>query len=263
MTTAFGETIDWEAVLGEAPLAIADTHYRERPSWIVGYISYADARFLFMRALEASTRVAVEIGTASGFSAGLLCRALAAVNRAGLIGDDFEVVTYDVTDRFYADSARAVGDAAREQLPPSLLKHITFRAPATALKLGERFDEGEVEFLFIDANHQHPWPTLDLLAALDYLGPSAEVILHDINLHLYDPKQARWGAKLLFDGVDAVKQVPDDEDMPNIGSITIPDDRESLRRQLWRIVFAHPWEADVSDDVIRALSPRKELRTNG
>jgi hypothetical protein len=39
-----------------------------------------------------------------------------------------------------------------------------------------------IDFLFIDACHQHPWPALDLLALSRFLKEGAVVALHDIQL---------------------------------------------------------------------------------
>jgi predicted O-methyltransferase YrrM len=218
----------------------------ERGSWITGSLSQADAHFLFRSAVEARTRLAVEIGTASGFSTAVLCQALKFASDSGMIDADFEVVSYDASDRFYADPTRPVGDAARELLPADLMRHITFRHPTTALKVREHYGPDELDFLFIDANHHHPWPTLDLLACLDYLKPGATVVLHDINLPIIHPQFPAWGVHYLFEGLDEDNRVPAEERMPNIGSIRIPEDKEGLRGQLVDIFFRHEAGVEVN-----------------
>jgi predicted O-methyltransferase YrrM len=192
----------------------------------------------------------VEVGTASGFSTGLLCHALDFVRQSGRIGDDFRVVTYDIDTEFYANREKASGDAAREQLPRELLEHVIFRAPATVADFARDFDPGEIRLLFIDADHRHPWPTLDLLGALDYLAPGAVVILHDINLPLIHQEFQAWGVKRLFDALDVVKDIAEDPRRPNIGSVTIPGAKDTLRDQLLQILYAHPWEVDVDPVLI-------------
>ena len=42
---------------------------------------------------------------------------------------DWQVQSYDITERLYFDSSRRVGDAARELLPEPLLAHVHFNAP--------------------------------------------------------------------------------------------------------------------------------------
>jgi hypothetical protein len=224
-----------------------------RPEWIVGSLSHSDTRFLFDTALKAGASLAVEIGTASGFSTSVLCHALNFASQAGMIDSDFHVVSYDFHPYFYADASKRVGDATREQLSPELLKHVTFRHPALASSLEQHHGKGEIGLLFIDANHKHPWPTLDLLAALDSLSPGAIVVLHDINLPVMSLELPGWGPKHLFDGLDLEKSVPDDEQIPNIGRVKIPEDKERLRGQLLKILFAHEWQADMHDGYLHNL----------
>jgi predicted O-methyltransferase YrrM len=243
----------WREVIGSTPDAFVDSFYSTRPDWITGSLSHHDARFLFRQTLEASPTVAVEIGTASGLSTAVICYALSFANQAGAVPSDFRVVSYDIDRRFYADRKRRVGDAAREMIPADLLAHITFRAPAIAADVRKHHGLNEVAFLFLDANHQHPWPTLDLLAVLDYLGSGAIVILHDINLPLRLPDtEAHWGVKYLFDDSNVDKATSREKLLPNVGRITIPDDKVAFRDQLLEILFAHPWEADVSEAVTTA-----------
>lgn len=106
--------------------------------------------------------------------------------------------------------------------------------------------------MFIDANHEHPWPTLDLLAVLGSLSASAGVILHDINLPLLHSAFPAWDVKYLFDDLRIVKDVPQDAAIPNIGSITVPADKAQLRAQLASI-FKYDWHADVPEGYLRKL----------
>jgi predicted O-methyltransferase YrrM len=247
-----------EEVIGCRPETFCDSLVATRPEWVKGSLSRSDTRFLFYTALKAGANLAVEIGTASGFSTSVLCHALNFASQAGTIDSDFHVVSYDVSPNFYADRNKRVGDATREQLSPELLKHVTFRHPVFASSLIQHHGNDDIEFLFIDANHKHPWPTLDLLAALDSLSPGAVVVLHDINLPIKNPAWPVWGAKYLFDGLDLQKGVPNDEQIPNIGRLKIPEDKEQLRGQLLKILFAHEWQIDVNDDYLAHLGITRE-----
>jgi predicted O-methyltransferase YrrM len=245
---------DWQAILGCSPADLCGRIYMTRPDWIEGYIAYDDAMYLFARALEADAPRLVEVGTASGFSTAFLATAADAMRRAGRIGDDFTVESYDIADRFYADPRHATGDATREMLEPELLEHVVFRNPATAQDVVREHEPDSLSFAFIDAAHTHPWPTLDLLTLLPTLRPGAEVLLHDINLPRIKPgDEAVWGAKHLFDGLDVEKKHDEVREPPNIGSVWIPEDKESLRQQLVALVDAYPWEAtDIPDETLRA-----------
>lgn len=197
----------------------------------------------------------VEIGTATGMSAAHLCRALDVASQARLIQTDFRVATYDISTMWQPDPNRKIGDGAREQLSPELLDHIVFRNPAQAFNAAKDFPPDSIRFAFIDANHGHPWPTLDLLVLLDCLAAGATVVLHDINLPIIKPQSSVWGAKYLFDALGMFKQnVPDDSGrMPNIGSFVVPNEKTAFREQLLRVLYAHPWQAKISADHLRRL----------
>ena len=242
-------------VMGCAPDEFSDRLYHKRPGWVQGFISHFDARYLFGRALESRTDVIVEIGAASGVSTAFLGHALDVASRADAIGHHFEVRSYDLSPQFYADESKQIGDATREMLPAELMRHITFRAPATSLTVADEFAPDSISFMFVDANHKHPWPALDLLATLDSLRPEAEVVLHDINLPVREPVEAAWGAKHVFDELDLEKRIDPSDAIPNIGSVWIPADKEVVRQQLFAIVSAHEWQAEVWDEVTaRVLS---------
>jgi predicted O-methyltransferase YrrM len=246
---------DWPAVVGGDPDAFVDGLCRSRPDWITGSLSDDDAHYLFRTAADAHTPVAVEIGTASGFSTAVLAHALGASHRAAGRDSDWQVVSYDIDPRLYFDRSKRVGDAARAMLPPHLLERIDFRAPATAIDLKRHHAPSSLEYLFIDANHHHPWPTLDLLATLDQLAPGAAVVLHDINLPLIHPQFAAWGVKYLFDALPLEKDTSPGT-LPNIGRIRIPREKAALREQLVRILDEHEWEVEVPDHVRAAVERR-------
>lgn len=243
-------------VMGCEPNEFSDRIYHHRPDWVQGMISHWDARYLLGRALATPAARIVEIGTASGVSTVFLCQALGVRSRSGAIDGDFEVISYDLSPQFYADPTRATGDATRAMLPDDLLPHVRFRSPAMATTVADEFDEDEISFMFIDANHRHPWPALDLLSTLDALQPGAEVVLHDINLPVRRSEAPDWGVKYVFDELDVEKAADsNDPNMPNIGSIWVPADKEDLRRQLLEIVSAHEWQVEVPEEVTARALP--------
>jgi hypothetical protein len=252
--------IDFEPVIGSTVDAFARKLFKARPSWVRGSLSFDDAHFLFTSALQSNARVCVEIGTASGFSTSVLCHALNFASLAARPTHSFQISSYDIADFFYADPSRKVGDAAREILPPALMNHISFRHPASTVDLKRHQKPEEIELLFVDANHKHPWPTLDLYTAFPFLSPGASVILHDINLPLLHTEFPEWGAKHLFDRLDLEKATSLSPPLPNIGLVTIPEDKEDLRAQLVDILAADDWECDVDSDYLKLLGLTDTIR---
>jgi hypothetical protein len=216
-------------------------------------LGFYDTRYLFRSVLKYAANIAVELGTGTGFSTAVVCHALNWASQAGLVATDYQVVTYDISARYYADRCKKVGAAALEQLPSELLEHVIFRNPAVASDVRKDYQVDEVALMFIDANHRHPWPTLDLFATLDCLRAGAVVILHDINLPVIHPQFPHWGVKYLFDDLKVPKDTPHDPEMPNIGRIIIPADKDQLRAELLSILFAHPWEMQVKRDYLKQI----------
>lgn len=234
-------------------LPTCDDVYARRPGWASAFISGRDARYLFERAVAAGTPTIVEIGTASGTSSAILCHALETAHSAGSIGPDYRLISYDLRSRFHHDRSKPAGAAVQDMLEPSQLEHIEFRNPETSLTLHRHHAADEIEFMFVDANHHHPWPCIDLLATLDLLRPGAEVAFHDINLPVIHPQFQDWGAKHLFDDLDVEKHADEASDPPNIGSIIIPEDKEGLRQQLIAIATSHEWAVSLPEEISAPL----------
>jgi predicted O-methyltransferase YrrM len=238
-------------------IASVDDIHARRPDWARGgSVSRNDAQFLFDRVIAARCPRVVEIGTAAGVSTAVLCHSLDVAHRDLALGDEFRVISYDQSTTCYVDRSKPVGCAIEDMLPAELVQHVEFRNPATAIDLHKHHAPDSIGLLFIDASHQHPWPTLDVLATLDLVRPGAEVILHDINLPLIAPEFPDWGVKHVFDKLDLPKLTDRASDPPNIGSIIIPRDRAAVRDQLLRIADAHEWQTDVPDEVTAPLLGR-------
>jgi predicted O-methyltransferase YrrM len=233
---------------GVSTESAADAVYDLQPAWVRGSISRRDARYLHERALAATGGPLVEIGTAAGVSTAILGAA------AGRRSSGSRVASYDISPTYYADESRRTGDAAREMLDADRLGLVEFRNPATALDVRDEHPEASLGFVFIDAAHTHPWPALDLLAVLPCLRPGAEVVMHDINLPLVDPSWQTWGVKHLFDELDVEKRVDQDSDPPNIGSITVPAQKDALRGQALEVIAGHETEAEVPEETLLTLT---------
>ncbi|MBU3665938.1 MAG: class I SAM-dependent methyltransferase [Chthoniobacterales bacterium] len=238
-----------------------DHFYRARPAWLRGSISYRDGLFLQDAIRLERPSFVLEIGTASGFSAASLCHSLEIAARSHGGRWDYRVISYDIAPYFYADKSKSVGDAAKYLLDASLLAHIEFRNPRRAADAIDEFPPDSVPFVFIDANHKHPWPALDLLALTNVICPGGSVILHDINLPILQPTYQFWGPHHLFADLNLEKTIPTGPGKPaNIGQLRMPEDKTSLRHDLLTIINAHPWEIAIDDHYLSRLGLR---RVNG
>jgi hypothetical protein len=121
---------------------------------------------------------AVEVGTSSGFSSALLAAALH--RRHPQIRGPL-VDTIDFHSRYLVDQSKPIGFEIPELLPqlPDAVRVHTSRESDFIHELARR---DELAFVFIDADHQHPWPVLDLLRVAPFVRSAGWVLLHDIQL---------------------------------------------------------------------------------
>lgn len=129
-----------------------------------GAVDSPDLAFLHMCLSAARPDVVVEIGTATGLSTA----ALAEMQRS-ILGAPGHLRTYDLRDRLWFDESLEVGCMIGEVLgddPMGVGPSITSVTGATSVYASGDLDAGSVDFAFIDASHQHPWPILDTLMLL-------------------------------------------------------------------------------------------------
>lgn len=144
-----------------------------------GTIGMGDLLFLhaFVNVL-APDRV-VEIGTLSGFSAAVIADAVAQHQRPE--SESVVVDTIDLSQRCLTDQTKPVGFEI-PQLVPRLSSRIRVHAGQDARYVEQIAHAGELQLVFIDADHQHPRPTLDLIRVSRFVRPGGWVIVHDIEL---------------------------------------------------------------------------------
>lgn len=195
------------------------------PEWCYGNARQHESAFLWDLIESSKPRVTVEIGTASGVSTAML---LAGVKQ--FCADDALVYSYDIARQCYFDVSRPLGDAIGHMVP-ELVTRARMHAGSDAIDAASCFGTGEIDLAFIDGNHGHPMPTLDLLALVYAVKPKSWVVLHDIELDAFwnlegnPSKGGTTGACMLFRTWPFMKIQPTAEEPVNrnIGAIRMPE----------------------------------------
>lgn len=206
------------------------------PDWVRGATPRGDAEFLIEMVTTHAPETMVEVGVASGVSSAVL---LYALDRLPDIPDGRRLYSCDIHPVCYFDAAHATGEAVATMYPHSRAQW-TLDTNSDTRRLSQSMAPGSVDLVFIDANHYHPWPLLDLLHMTVLLRPGAWVILHDTNLPIVAPTCNVWGAKWLFDAWPFEK-VAGAGSARNIGAVRLPVDLTSLLPFAADLV-ERPWE---------------------
>jgi predicted O-methyltransferase YrrM len=143
-----------------------------------GTIDLPELLFLTAFASIIAPQRAIEIGTLAGFSAALIA---AALHRRHADKKGIFVDTIDRNTRSIVDPSKPIGFQIPEIIP-HLPDAVRIHAPSDSASVGELARRDELQFVFIDADHQHPRPLLDLLRVVPYVRCDGWVLLHDIKL---------------------------------------------------------------------------------
>ena len=135
-----------------------------------------------------------------------------------------------------------------------------------ARRIFQSVKPGAFDFVFIDANHSHPWPLLDLLHLATVVKPESWFALHDIELPVLHPQFQVHGPKWLFEAwpFNKVHGVGPSQ---NIGAVQLPADLTELVPMALELID-RPWQhaptawhvalPDVFREVTASLVPRLE-----
>ncbi|MBY0113782.1 MAG: class I SAM-dependent methyltransferase [Phycisphaerales bacterium] len=229
------------------------------PGWAKGCTSPRDLMVLWDMVEAVRPDCILEIGTASGVSSLML--AAATDHFGGTSREQGRVYSFDIAESCYFDRSRLIGSAAMEA-SPRLSGLIEFYPGRTAIDAARRFGVGQVDLAFIDGDHRHPAPTLDLLALLYAVRPGGWVVLHDIELTAASQVHRRagtleWdiatGAETLFRRWPFQKVQPRNAGAweNNIGAIRLPmnpGDAVAFLLEHLRL----PWETGETVPAVRA-----------
>ena len=236
--------------------------YDRRPTWAVpGSVPLADAMFLAEMVHATQPRTILEVGVAAGCSTAVLAWASTQAD------PNARVIALDALDHWYIDPSRAMGGAAGPMLEGHevALDAIAIHGGCTALDAARFAEPATVDLAFIDADHRHPWPTLDALALLPVMRPGGWMLLHDTRMAELAARHTRktgdaapwshrgpanlhrhWPGRTIHAATETA----------NVGAIRVEGDIACLRAALIRAIDASPWEIDPSDPMVRAVVDR-------
>jgi predicted O-methyltransferase YrrM len=230
----------------------------KRPAWVQGGISGGDSEFLVELVSGVAPRTVLELGVASGASSAAL---LFALDQLG--SGDRTLRSCDVRSTCYFDATRATGSAVDEMYPERRTRWL-LDTDSDARRIGQALPAGSIDLTFIDANHSHPWPLLDLLHVTRVARPGSWIALHDIELPKLHPQYQVHGPQWLFEAWPFNK-IHGVGDSMNIGAVQLPDDLRDLVPMALELLEC-PWEhtpttwhvdlPDVFREVTKALAPR-------
>ncbi len=171
---------------------------------------------------NADIKNVVEIGTNLGFTAHFMLE-------AGVknFGKDFKLTSFDLDNDERIGCVVQENSTELEKNSFKLHKGITFSDCCTSEE--NWFEENKIDLAFVDGQHTHPGPLIDVLFLLPFMKKGGLIAFHDIN-HRFDPDD--WGACYVYDGLNAEK-VSLERDI--IGYIVVPDDITSLYDNLIHI----------------------------
>jgi predicted O-methyltransferase YrrM len=134
----------------------------------------------------------IEIGTLTGFSTAIIA---AAIHRQHGATEGITVETIDSHTQCSIDQTRPIGFEIPE-LIPDLTSTVRVHTGRESDLVREIAAPGEFGLAFIDADHRHPWPLLDVLRLAPYIQSGGWILLHDIQLGTYGKAEREAGRKL-------------------------------------------------------------------
>ena len=143
----------------------------------------------------------MEVGLAAGGTSAIILQCLQMMNQS------YEMVSVDLSERFYKDSAYEsgyLGEEAKKYISGTNQKRLLGKL---ALERIPDFGPG-VDFLILDTTHVLPGEMLDFLSLLPYLKNGCVVVLHDVGLNFFRKARSQYsdyayGNKVIFNTVRA------------------------------------------------------------
>jgi len=210
-----------------------------------GTISLRELLFLTAFASILAPERAIEVGTLAGFSAAIIA---AAIRRQHPDWRGTLVDTIDRNTHSVVEADKPVGFQIPDIIP-NFADAVRVHAPADSGIVRELAGRDELQFAFIDADHQHPRPLLDLLRIAPRIRSGGWMLLHDImlgSMGLAGKERgetshgAAFGAEWLF-ACFPFRKISGG----NIGAVQMPDDKSALIPMVLQLMEL-PFEMDAS-----------------
>ena len=162
-----------------------------------GGIGSRDYFFLTCLVSILAPRRVIEIGTLTGFSSAIIAAAIHRQHGAGLSSGRgaITVETIDSQTHCIIDKKRPIGFEIPD-LIPDLVSSVRIHTGRESDFVREIAAPGEFGLAFIDADHRHPWPLLDVLRLAPYIESGGWILLHDIQLGTYGQAEREAGKEL-------------------------------------------------------------------
>ena len=161
-----------------------------------GSLNLADTLFLAaMTSILAPGRV-IEVGTGTGFSSAVIAAMLQL--KAGAPSTPC-VDTIDAKTYYRGNEGFPTGGDL-PTLIPEFSSSVRVHSPRQSDFVDQIARPNELQFCFIDGNHRHPWPLLDLLRLARVTRSGGWIALHDVALGTVVAAAERAGKRLPFRG---------------------------------------------------------------
>jgi predicted O-methyltransferase YrrM len=217
----------------------------------LGSLGLADCLFMTAFVSIIRPRRMIEIGTGSGFSSAVLA---CAIDPHRTDSRKPCVDTLDAHATYFGDRELPVGfEIPRliSEFPGSIRVH----APRESNYIRNLAFRGELEMAFIDANHQHPCPLLDLLRIVPYVRSGGWIVLHDIRLGTLVEQSRKNGVPAAYEAVFGAEWLFDEWPWTkinggNIGAIQLPMEQKAIWGPMRRLM-KRPFE--VCEESFRRL----------
>ncbi len=207
-----------------------------RPDWVGGNISPDDSAFLAGLIAAVEPQRLLEIGVASGWSSAVILRTLEATeNQAAALR------SIDLLPHYYLDKSKLTGQVVRD-LVPDLVSRYSLHTGRLAFEVTPELEPSD--FVFIDADHLHPWAVLDLVSVLPFVATGSWIAMHDINLCRIPRHAHRNRGPFYLFGSWPDRRLASSVALPMIGAVLL---EQAPRRYLDHIIelLATPWEASI------------------